>query len=309
MSAHASVSTKYFQVMQLHLVLLIWLSCTCGLFRGCQDILNRPFQDNFEGDIDDVIAEIYRGNVADIREVFITSNGQNVAYLDLADNWLFQKYVKDAGMLMQMRPEKLEEGARKAFFINVYNFLTIHAIIAYTQMHGLPESTKSIPNFWTNYCYNIGGLEYSLDDIEHGILRANKGTANHPPLEDSDPRLEVAMTELDQRVHFALNCGGLSCPSIETYNGAGNVTEELDYAKERFLTREVNVKMGDSGMVVELSKILDWYLTDFGKIEREMVEWIKDKVDDLDLKQSLEAALAEDLVVVFKEYDWTLNTM
>ena len=76
-------------------------------------------------------------------------------------------------------------------------------------------------------------------------------------------------------MHF---CLGLSCPYIETYNGDENVTEELDNAGEMFLTREVNVIMGESGLVVELSKILDWYQPDFGEDEREMVEWIKDRV-------------------------------
>ena len=75
------------------------------------------------------------------------------------------------------------------------------------------------------------------------------------------------------------SCLGLSCPYIETYNGDENVTEELDNAGEMFLTREVNVIMEESGLVVELSKILDWYKTDFGEDEREMVEWIKDRVN------------------------------
>ncbi len=36
-------------------------------------------------------------------------------------------------------------------------------------------SLLQIPNFWKIYSYDIGGLVYSLDDIEHGVLRANKG--------------------------------------------------------------------------------------------------------------------------------------
>merc|ERR1711872_123238 len=298
-------------VQQRVMQLLRWvtsLTFYTGIVRACQDILNKPFADTFEEDVDDVIAEIFRSDVADIREVFISSSGEKVAYLDLADNWLFQKYKKDSGLLMQMRPEKLKEEERKAFFINVYNFLTIHAVIEYTETHGLPASTKDIPDFWSVYCYNIGGLEYSLDDIEHGILRANRGTANHPPLEDSDPRLEVALTELDQRIHFAINCGGLSCPPIETYNGVGEITEELDNAANNFLDREVAVTRGEEGLVVELSKILDWYTVDFGDNDRAMVEWVKDHIDDPNLKDSLEEALAGDLVVTFREYDWTLNT-
>merc|ERR1711910_47686 len=177
------------------------------LSEGCENILNRPFADDLDEGIDDVIADIYRGDVADIHELFISPDGHKVDYVELADNWLFQKYRKDSGMLMQMKPEELEEEARKGFFINVYNFFTIHAVIEYAESYGLPNTTKSIPQFWDKYCYNIGGLDYSLNDIEHGVLRANKGTVHHPPFEETDPRLEVAMKALDQRVHFALNCG------------------------------------------------------------------------------------------------------
>ena len=72
---------------------------------------------------------------------------------------------------------------------------------------------------------------------------------------------------------------GLSCPAIETYSGAGEVTEELDNAAHKFLAREVAVIRGESGLVVEVSKILDWYTMDFGDTERDMVEWMKDHVD------------------------------
>ena len=196
-------------------IFLVFIGIIAASSRACEKILNRPTVDqkNFDRDIDDVIAELFYSDVTDIREVFVSKDGHKVGYEELAENWLFQKYRKDSGMLMQMHPEKLEENARKAFFINVYNFFTIHAILDYTeQVNGgqLPNSTRSIPNFWTDYCYNIGGFDYSLDDIEHGVLRANKGTANHPPLEDSDPRINVTLTNLDQRVHFALNCGGIA---------------------------------------------------------------------------------------------------
>ena len=49
---------------------------------------------------------------------------------------------------------------------------------------------------------------YSLDDIEHGILRCNRP---HPGgevmFQDGDPRMEFMMKELDPRIHFALVCG------------------------------------------------------------------------------------------------------
>ena len=67
----------------------------------------------------------------------------------------------------------------------------------------------------------IAGKQWSLDDIEHGIIRAN---TKHPyqffrlPFPKSnDPRRSLCVSTLDPRIHFALNCGANSCPPISTY--------------------------------------------------------------------------------------------
>lgn len=50
----------------------------------------------------------------------------------------------------------------------MYNALTIHGLAVAEQ---LPASVLEISRFWQTTAYTIGGLVYSLDDIEHGILR------------------------------------------------------------------------------------------------------------------------------------------
>ena len=37
--------------------------------------------------------------------------------------------------------------------------------------NGIPDSVLEISRFWRRTAYNIGGYIFSLDDIEHGILR------------------------------------------------------------------------------------------------------------------------------------------
>ena len=51
---------------------------------------------------------------------------------------------------------------------DIYNALTIHGLAAREQ---LPKSVLDIQQFWRVTCYSIGGHVFSLDDIEHGILR------------------------------------------------------------------------------------------------------------------------------------------
>lgn len=59
-------------------------------------------------------------------------------------------------------------------FMNIYNFLNIHSIVIFGQKTGkfVMSSTERM-EFYDNYFYNIGGHNYSLSDVEHGIMRCN----------------------------------------------------------------------------------------------------------------------------------------
>lgn len=46
--------------------------------------------------------------------------------------------------------------------------MTMHGL---TEMDKLPTSILEVENFWQKTCYNVGGFIFSLDDIEHGVLR------------------------------------------------------------------------------------------------------------------------------------------
>merc|ERR1712004_633993 len=127
-----------------------------------------------------------------------------------------------------------------------------------------PTPTK-VPGFWSITCYNIGGLVYSLDDIEHGVLRANKGhpAAKKAQFSNDDPRSNVSLTSLDPRIHFALNCGAKSCPPIRIYK-EDRLDSQLDTASKSFLQQEVKVTQGQTDARVETSRLLLWYGADFG---------------------------------------------
>ena len=95
--------------------------------------------------------------------------------------------------------------------------------------------------FFSSVSYVIGGLVYSLNDIENGILRSNRqsmGTLYRKPFKDEDPRLKVSLGQVDPRIHFALNCGAKSCPPITTFSG-DQVQDQLKIATASFL--EVNI--------------------------------------------------------------------
>ena len=51
---------------------------------------------------------------------------------------------------------------------DVYNALTVHGL---ARADPLPASVLELDRFWALTAYNIGGHLFSLDDIEHGVLR------------------------------------------------------------------------------------------------------------------------------------------
>jgi hypothetical protein len=55
---------------------------------------------------------------------------------------------------------------------DIYNALTIHAI-AHLHQNGKPTSVlkECDGKFWTKMAYQIDKFTFSLDEIEHGILR------------------------------------------------------------------------------------------------------------------------------------------
>ena len=57
-------------------------------------------------------------------------------------------------------------GQRLPFWINVYNALVLHAVIA----RGVTDSVRSVGDFYGDSRYEVEGQEFSLDDIEHGQI-------------------------------------------------------------------------------------------------------------------------------------------
>lgn len=61
-----------------------------------------------------------------------------------------------------------------AFFINLYNILTIHSLVSWKKLKGrLHMSSSERVGYFNMFKYCVGGMPFSLNDIEHGILRAN----------------------------------------------------------------------------------------------------------------------------------------
>ncbi|KAJ8299605.1 hypothetical protein KUTeg_023665, partial [Tegillarca granosa] len=190
---------------------------------------------------------------------------------------------------------------------NIYNALTIHGL---AEQKELPSSILDIQQFWKTTAYNIGGHVFCCDDIEHGILRGNRGhpASRVPPFKEKDPRLKYICKSLDPRIHFALVCGAVSCPVINVYT-AENIDTALDSATRNFCKQEVS--MFTEVDEIWMSKIFDWYNEDFGRNDVEVIKWtipfLEKKIQDRAWVLIFKIENLGRVQVKYNEYDWRLN--
>ncbi|CAI5474209.1 unnamed protein product [Closterium sp. Yama58-4] len=271
-----------------------------------------------------VVASGLRAATVGMYEEALSLDGGGVSYKRLAASDAFKEYVRAAAELQKVDVLALPRPHRKAFWINIYNSLVLHATLAL----GPPQSALDRKRFFSHSSYLIAGHTFSLDDIEHGILRGNRATIGLPffpgkcPFGGSDPRRFYSLPPADPRIHFALNCGARSCPPIRLFSGDA-IDSELDTAAGAFLEGDVRVvedgrksggKERDGGvgceLVLEVTKLLDWYGVDFGENEEARVRWILPYLK-AQVRAQVEGALATGKAVrlQFRPYDWTSNSL
>lgn len=124
--------------------------------------------------------------------------------------------------------------------------------------------------------------KYSLDDIEHEILRM-----------------------LDEpRIHLAIVCGSVGCPRLrsEAYTPAALESQLADNARD-FFSRSRNLKVDSERRVLHVSSILDWFGEDFGDTPQEGLAELAEYLPE----DAAEIARQKGLSIRYLDYDWNLN--
>jgi len=238
-----------------------------------------------------------------LRGAFFETGTGRVAYERIQESEVYQAHLQLSNNLQAMDLGLLERRDEKiAFWINLYNVIVIHGVIAL----GIRDSVKEVRNFFKGVQYRIGGFLFSPDDIEHGVLRGNR----RPPYSffrrfgGGDPRLKFLVEPLDPRIHFTLVCGSASCPFIDVYTPE-NLEWELDTAARSFINSG-SVALDRAGQSLSLSSIFKWYAPDFGAGQGERLRFIA-RFRDNEEERKFMAEHADSLQVTYQPYDWRLN--
>mgnify|MGYP001576501794 CR=1 FL=1 len=259
-----------------------------------------PSQIPTERSIDIVLALA----MADLKAEFIDVERGAVRYKAIRGSKEFERYKDLTRRLRSFDLHSLKDrGPRLAFWTNIYNTAVIHGVIEL----GLERSVKECPQFFDRVTYEIGGFRFSLNEMEHGLLRGNR---RHPyrvlkPFRERDPRLEFAIVPLDPRIHFALVCGARSCPPIGFYE-AEQIDFQLGLAAMSFINSP-QVKILPEEKTVLISMIFKWYKIDFGGSDRALLDTLLNYLDEGKDKAFLEENRNQ-IRIRYQPYDWNLNT-
>ncbi len=172
-------------------------------------------------------------------------------------------------VLAKKRPDSSwsrEEGL--AYWINAYNAYTIKLILNNWPV----KSIRDIEDPWDQQWIKLEGKTYSLNQIEHEVIRP---------------------TYREARIHFALVCAAVSCPPLanQAYT-AQNLDDLLERRTRKFVNDEqFNVTQE---AVVRVSPLFDWYKEDFGDVKGFINGYLR---TDIPTSKELH----------FLEYDWALN--
>ena len=179
---------------------------------------------------------------------------------------------------------------KMAFWINLYNGFT--QLMLKTD----PDKYKNRNKFFKAKEIEVAGKQFSLDEIEHDILRRSKikwSLGYFNKLFPGQKAKQLRVAHLNYRIHFALNCGAKSCPPIAFYQST-NIQSQLDIATRAYLTGECEYNADNNSL--HLPAIMGWFRRDFNGKKR-MLELVK--------KYNI-VPQSQFPVIYFKKYDWSI---
>jgi hypothetical protein len=172
-----------------------------------------------------------------------------------------------------------------AYWVNAYNAVTIKGILREYPTTSIRNHTARVfgYNIWKDLQLIVSGAGFSLEQIEHEILRK----LNEP------------------RIHLAIVCASRSCPKLraEAYT-AERLDEQLVLNARDFFANSGNFRHDFRGQQFHLSAIMKWFAEDFGRDQAAQLRAISPYLPTPAARQ---AAEANSVRVSYLSYDWGLN--
>ena len=164
---------------------------------------------------------------------------------------------------------------KKAFWINTYNAYTIKIILNNYPLKSIRDIKIDGKTAWKIPFVKVGQKRYTLDQIEHKILRKKFN---------------------DPRIHVGINCASVSCPRLWNFAFTeDNIASSLDNLMKEFINNTTRNKISKNNL--EISEIFNWFSKDF----------IKNGTIISYLNTYTAIKISEKASIKYLTYDWSLN--
>lgn len=206
------------------------------------------------------------------------------------DRQVLKSYLDRLSAVTRSEYERWSKPEQLAFLLNAYNAFTVELILTeYPKLNSIRDLGSLISSPWKKHFFSLLGEPRSLDEIEHGMIRA-AGVFDDP------------------RIHMAVNCASIGCPALrnEAYVAA-RLEAQLEDATVRFLSDRSRNRYNPQRDRLEVSKIFDWYGKDFAARAGSVQKWLAQYADHLADPGARPRIRAAEVRLEFLEYDWALN--
>ncbi len=197
----------------------------------------------------------------------------------------FSSYLKDLSKVSKSEYHQFTKDQQLAFLINAYNAFTIKLIIDHYPVKSIKDIGGFFKKPWSIKFFKLFGDDFTLDKVEHGTIRKKFK---------------------ESRIHFAVNCASIGCPSIyKKAFIAEKLKEQLSEISKTFLTNPHKNKILLGSKKIYLSKIFKWYGGDFEKHNKSVKHFIAQTLNYT--KDQTSHIISSDVSVTYLDYNWDLN--
>mgnify|MGYP001184361831 CR=1 FL=1 len=226
----------------------------------------------------DVLLKKYTHDITK-ENVHLTS----IKYIFLKNDKQFKYLIRK---LEKFPVDSLKSSNEKlSFWINVYNIMAVKIISDHYPVKSIQDIGTWFDLVWNKNAGIVGGKAYSLNDIEHRILRKMG----------------------DPRIHAAIVCASVSCPDLATFSyKPEDISEQLDNRfKDLLANKTKGFFVHQTEEAIYISQIFKWFKKDFqqaGGIINILNKYAPaNKMEDLKHLESGKYSLR------YFDFNWSLN--
>lgn len=188
--------------------------------------------------------------------------------MDSLDAYLIQ--LRDHGPTSEWTKNE-----KMAYYINAYNAYTVKFVLSKYPVESVKDISYSGKDIWNFKMANLGGTNYTLNQIENDYLRKMG----------------------DVRIHFAINCASYSCPKLsnKAYT-ADKLNTQLSSATKTFINDTKHNILAEKK--IQISELFSWYATDFAVDGKTLIDF---------LNQYAPVTISATAKIEYLPYNWSLN--